>query len=218
MATDSKTAGSSKKISVDREKTCPFLLRLFWRTGTHHRNEEFDVGKAPVQDELQIYTWKDATLHELALLLKEVQPEATRPQARISFRLVYLDNLRGRYMFKDIGVVMNSRSTAEEQKTLDDIRFVTGDFIDVCVAYGTGSGAPGTGGGRLGGGGFVERRGSWDRDGPRNGGGSSGGGRFSGRDDTRVGRGAGGDRGFNDRDREYGGRNGSGFRGDRRDR
>ncbi|RUS19014.1 Sin3 associated polypeptide p18-domain-containing protein [Endogone sp. FLAS-F59071] len=212
MATDSK-----KRLSVDREKTCPFLLRLFWRTGSHHRNEEFDVDKAPVHDELQIYTWKDATLQELALLLKEVQPEATRPQARISFRLVYMDNLRGRYMSKEIGTVTNNRPTAEEQKTLDDVRFVTGDYIDVCVAYGPGGGGANSGvNARPGGSGFAER-GSWDRDGPRGGGGAgAGGGRF--REDNRSGRGGGGDRGFGDRDRDYPNRNGSGFRGDRRDR
>ncbi|PWZ20483.1 Histone deacetylase complex subunit SAP18 [Zea mays] len=35
----------------------------------HHQNEEFAVrGKKP-KDEVQIYTWKDATLHELTDLV-----------------------------------------------------------------------------------------------------------------------------------------------------
>lgn len=122
-------------------------------------------------------------------------------------------------MSKDIGTVTNNRSTAEEHKTLDDVRFVTGDYIDVCVAYGPGSGGASSGvNTRLGGSGFAER-GSWDRDGSRGGAGGgagAGGGRF--REDNRSGRGAGGDRGFGDRDRDYPNRNGSGFRGDRRDR
>ncbi|XBI70120.1 hypothetical protein VPH35_064684 [Triticum aestivum] len=50
---------------IDREKTCPLLLRVFTKVGGHHLNEEFsERGKEP-KDEVQIYTWKDATLQEL---------------------------------------------------------------------------------------------------------------------------------------------------------
>ncbi|KAI9079989.1 hypothetical protein K1719_038054 [Acacia pycnantha] len=50
-------------------KTCPLLLRVFTKTGGHHTNEEFVVrGKEP-KDEVQIYTWKDATLRELTDLV-----------------------------------------------------------------------------------------------------------------------------------------------------
>ncbi|XP_060674252.1 uncharacterized protein LOC107430153 isoform X2 [Ziziphus jujuba] len=50
---------------VDREKTCPLLLRVFTKLGGHHSEEDFAVrGKEP-KDEVQIYTWKDATLREL---------------------------------------------------------------------------------------------------------------------------------------------------------
>lgn len=153
---------------------------------------------------------RDATLQELALLLKEIQAQATRPHARISFRLVYMDNLRGRYTSKDIGVVMNSRSTTDDKKTLDDVRFVIGDYIDICIMYGS-SGSVGRGvgegvGGRFGRGGYDERRGNWDRDGPRNGGGVSGGvGSVGGgriKDDRPSGR-EGGDKEFGDRDKDY---------------
>ncbi|BAT97833.1 hypothetical protein VIGAN_09139900 [Vigna angularis var. angularis] len=54
---------------VDREKTCPLLLRVFTKTGGHHSMEDFAVrGKEP-KDEVQIYTWKDATLRELTDLV-----------------------------------------------------------------------------------------------------------------------------------------------------
>ncbi|KAF3790974.1 Histone deacetylase complex subunit [Nymphaea thermarum] len=54
---------------VDREKTCPLLLRVFTKIGTHHTKEDFAVrGKEP-KDEVQIYTWKDATLRELTDLI-----------------------------------------------------------------------------------------------------------------------------------------------------
>ncbi|TKY63806.1 Histone deacetylase complex subunit SAP18 [Spatholobus suberectus] len=54
---------------VDREKTCPLLLRVFTKIGGHHTMEDFAVrGKEP-KDEVQIYTWKDATLRELTDLV-----------------------------------------------------------------------------------------------------------------------------------------------------
>ncbi|KAL2511371.1 Histone deacetylase complex subunit SAP18 [Abeliophyllum distichum] len=66
---------------VDREKTCPLLLRVFTKVGGHHTDGEFAVrGKEP-KDEVQIYTWMDATLRELTDLVKEVAPEARRRDA-----------------------------------------------------------------------------------------------------------------------------------------
>jgi hypothetical protein len=34
---------------------------------------------------------------------------------------------------KDIGNVTNSRKSADDDKTLDQVRFVTGDYLDVAV-------------------------------------------------------------------------------------
>uniref|UniRef100_A0A8R7V8H9 Histone deacetylase complex subunit SAP18 n=1 Tax=Triticum urartu TaxID=4572 RepID=A0A8R7V8H9_TRIUA len=53
---------------IDREKTCPLLLRVFTKVGGHHLDEEFSKrGKEP-KDEVQIYTWMDATLPELIVV------------------------------------------------------------------------------------------------------------------------------------------------------
>ena len=42
---------------IDREKTCPLLLRVFVSDdGRHHRMEEFARNSVP-SGELQIYTW-----------------------------------------------------------------------------------------------------------------------------------------------------------------
>ncbi|XP_033037353.1 histone deacetylase complex subunit SAP18-like [Trachypithecus francoisi] len=41
---------------IDREKTCPLLLRVFTtNNGRHHRMDEFSRGNVP-SSELQIYT------------------------------------------------------------------------------------------------------------------------------------------------------------------
>ncbi|CAJ0645483.1 4226_t:CDS:2 [Entrophospora sp. SA101] len=125
-----------KKLAIDREKTAPFLLRIFCKPSYHHRIDDYTPEHLPIDDEVQIYTWKDATLKEIANLIKEVNKDAKRPKARLSFKLVYIDNLRGRYIFKELGVVSNSASSIDDDKNLDDARFVIGDFLDVAIFYG----------------------------------------------------------------------------------
>lgn len=119
---------------VDREKTCPLLLRVFTKTGGHHTVEDFAIrGKEP-KDEVQIYTWRDATLRELTDLVKEVAPAARRREARLSFAFVYPDR-RGRNVIRMVGVTHASggRRGGDENRTLAELSFQTGDFLDVAI-------------------------------------------------------------------------------------
>ncbi|KAI9493288.1 Sin3 associated polypeptide p18-domain-containing protein [Zychaea mexicana] len=122
--------------TIDREKECPFLLRIFTRNGGHHTTNEFQVDSVPTSDELQLYTWRNATLEELAQLIQEVVPEAKHPDARVAFRLIYLDSQRAVYRSRDIGRVVNIKPTADQTKTLDDCNFFIGDFLDVAIYIG----------------------------------------------------------------------------------
>ncbi|RZR98171.1 hypothetical protein BHM03_00027485 [Ensete ventricosum] len=77
---------------IDREKI-----------GGHHPAEDFAVrGKEP-KDEVQIYTWKDATLRELTDLVtvKEVSQEARKRDAKLSFAFVYPDK-NGRFVVRPV--------------------------------------------------------------------------------------------------------------------
>ena len=94
-------------------QVCPLLLRVFPKLGGHHRLEEFvRVRTAELDDEVQIYTWLDATLRELSDLVKEVsrgQEAGSGPQTQrgsstsrhallwLSFRgtLVFLSDVDG---------------------------------------------------------------------------------------------------------------------------
>ena len=51
------------------------------------------------KDEVQVYTWADASLRELTDLVKEVQPAARRSTARLDFALVYPDK-KGRNVMR----------------------------------------------------------------------------------------------------------------------
>ncbi|KAG5538506.1 hypothetical protein RHGRI_019176 [Rhododendron griersonianum] len=110
---------------VDREKTCPLLLRVFTKIGGHHTDEDFAVrGKEP-KDEVQIYTWKDATLRELTDLVKEVAPEARRRDAMLSFAFVYPDK-HGRFVVKEVGrttSIPNARRPDSGGKALAELSF-----------------------------------------------------------------------------------------------
>ncbi|TQD87677.1 hypothetical protein C1H46_026765 [Malus baccata] len=137
---------------VDREKTCPLLLRVFTKTGSHRTNADFAVrGKEP-KDEVQIYTWKDATLlactrmfltisfveallyfHNFggsklvigcaAFQVKEVAPAARRRNARLSFAFVYPDK-HGHFVVREVGKTLsNGNGKLDDGKVLAELGF-----------------------------------------------------------------------------------------------
>ncbi|KAF6133928.1 hypothetical protein GIB67_040692 [Kingdonia uniflora] len=124
----------SRTEPVDREKTCPLLLRVFTKVGGHHSNEDFaERGKEP-KEEVQIYTWKDATLRELTDLVKEVAPAARRRDAKLSFAFVYPDT-RGRFTVRPVGMTLSygNGRRFEDNKALADLSFQIGDYLDVAI-------------------------------------------------------------------------------------
>ncbi|ORX51748.1 hypothetical protein BCR36DRAFT_37316 [Piromyces finnis] len=131
--TTTKEKTTESKSTVDREKVCPFLLRVFCKRGSHHRIEDFTINHQPVEDEIQIYTWKDASLREIASLLAEVDPKYAKHGNSLSFKSVYLDNIRARYNSKDLGVINVSKPSKTDETTLEENRFIIGDFIDVAL-------------------------------------------------------------------------------------
>lgn len=115
-------------------QTCPLLLRVFPQVGAPHELSEYDLqsGRVP-SGELQIYTWRDASLRELTELVKEVQPQARRKEARLAFALVYPDS-RGRLTLRPVGTTFASGKRSEDdRKTLHSLKFQTGDFLDVAI-------------------------------------------------------------------------------------
>ncbi|KAH9406228.1 Histone deacetylase complex subunit sap18 [Tyrophagus putrescentiae] len=101
--------------TVDREKKCPLLLRVFIHNhGRHHNLNEFARGNVPSK-EVQIYTWMDATLMEQTALVKEVNQECRKPGSRFDFALVFPDSRANTYRMREIG------STVSGRKDLADI-------------------------------------------------------------------------------------------------
>ena len=66
---------------------CDDCLQL----GGHHRLEDYMRRGEEPGDEIQMYTWHDASLRELTELVQQVQPSALRSNARLEFAFVYPD-------------------------------------------------------------------------------------------------------------------------------
>mmetsp|Transcript_78359 Transcript_78359/g.208055 ORF Transcript_78359/g.208055 Transcript_78359/m.208055 type:complete len:171 (-) Transcript_78359:105-617(-) len=133
VLTGSNTTPMHQKKVLDRARTCPFLLRVFHKIGGHHDIDAFSVrGKEPVDDELQVYTWPDVTLRELADLVKDVAPEARAHSARLNFRLVYPDKA-GRNVMTELGTVSSAKRGPDDEKPLSVSKFQTGDLLDLAI-------------------------------------------------------------------------------------
>jgi histone deacetylase complex subunit SAP18 len=190
-----KDGAATKPVVVNREEVCPLLLRVFTSTGGHNNIGEYDRGRTP-ENEIQIYTWMDATLKELTGLIKEVNPDARRRNTYFNYRVIYPDLRSGRYCHTDLGSTVAGTKGVDDAKTLAECKFTIGDYLDVSIS------PPNMRGDRM----DYGRRGG-DRFGGRGG----GGGNFRGGDNRRD---------IDIRDRDFGDnrRGGGGFEGfDRRD-
>jgi len=117
---------------VDREKTCPLLLRVFLANVRHHPLSDYSRGQVP-QNELQVYTWMDASLRELTGLIKEVNREARKKGTVFQFALVFPDRNNSMYRFRDIGTTVSGQKSPDDSKTLRDFRFTIGDYLDIAI-------------------------------------------------------------------------------------
>merc|ERR1739848_97928 len=106
-------------------------LRAFCQVGRHHRPDEFQ--RRTPSNELQIYTWKDATLKELMNLVKEVNPEARRKGTYFDFAIVHANLNRGGFMIRDIGTTCSGQKCPDDQSTLHSKRFEIGDYLDISI-------------------------------------------------------------------------------------
>lgn len=118
---------------IDREKTCPLLLRVFCGQHRHHEPRDYARGASPA-NELQIYTWMDATLKELTSLVKEVNPDARRKGTSFEFCIVYPDIRLPGYKLRHIGTTQSGVKSSDDGVSLGSKRFNIGDYIDIAIS------------------------------------------------------------------------------------
>lgn len=113
-------------------QTCPLLLRVFCSTGRHHSPSEFQHGNVP-SNELQIYTWQDATLRELTALVRDVNPETRRKGTYFDFAFVSPEPFNPGYRMREIGVTCSGQRTADDGLSLAQAKFIIGDYMDINI-------------------------------------------------------------------------------------
>ncbi len=120
---------------LDRARTCPLLLRVFVQAGAHHAEREYSAeGVPPARHALNVYTWRDATLRELAEQVK-VQFAEARECAALDFALVF-PNASGQHVLKRVGRVAAAPGAHvgdDDGLTLGDIKHQAGDYLDVAL-------------------------------------------------------------------------------------
>ncbi|EPS45149.1 hypothetical protein H072_857 [Dactylellina haptotyla CBS 200.50] len=145
---------SSSPTKVDRHLTTPFLLKVFYKVNSFHRLDDFRSTSQP-SSLVEVYTWKDCTLSELATLLLSALPSLASGATKCSFRLIYADTKTNRYTSQELGNILlpltgssanGTNSGGADKLSLDEARFVVGDWIDVAVTVGSTSSSGSRGG------------------------------------------------------------------------
>ncbi|KAJ3160920.1 hypothetical protein HDU86_008282 [Geranomyces michiganensis] len=121
------------RAAVDREKVCPFLVRVYVRTNAEFVPSEIERRGLPDKAEI-LHTWKDASLREIASLLTPAHPLAKERHIAIHFWTVIRTQTRdSSFRVVPLGTVHNFRPSKDDQKTLDQARFVIGDGLLVSI-------------------------------------------------------------------------------------
>lgn len=82
-------SANNNSSRVNREKTTPMLIRCFWTWNDPNVVDCYRNGKLP-PNEVQIYTWKDASLKEITELLSE-SLSSIKGSVAIHFSIIYPD-------------------------------------------------------------------------------------------------------------------------------
>ncbi|KAM3184123.1 hypothetical protein ACTXT7_009018 [Hymenolepis weldensis] len=117
---------------IDREKTCPLLLRIFINQIYHNRIKEYSHKSYP-SNELRAYTWLDATLLELSDLIKSVHTDAQKAGTVFEFATVSPDPDKPFYRMRNIGSICSGFPADSDKIMLKDCTFRIGDMLDVSI-------------------------------------------------------------------------------------
>jgi len=84
-------------------------------------------------NELQIYTWLDATLKELTRLITEVYPTTKTKGTSFNFMVVWPNPRSPGFGMKEIGTTTIGSKGPDDNSTLQSKKFVIGDYLDVAI-------------------------------------------------------------------------------------
>lgn len=88
----------------------------------------------------------DASLKEIAGLIRAVHPESRRRGTTFQFAIVFADPVSRNYRTRDVGATTPGRPSPDDDITLASKRFQIGDFLDVAIGMDVGNSGGMTGG------------------------------------------------------------------------
>ncbi|CAD2098552.1 histone deacetylase complex subunit SAP18, putative [Plasmodium vinckei brucechwatti] len=121
---------------INREKTCPFLLRLFYKTNVEYISvDDIDLNKSGVNNnELQIYAWIDITMREIVTLVKDFYKEGRKRNAQWIFNGYSCESKKINFLSKVHSIKHNYK---EDNKTLLSLNYEIGDIILLSIMFDT---------------------------------------------------------------------------------
>jgi histone deacetylase complex subunit SAP18 len=117
---------------VNREKICPFLAKVYYKENEFNNIDDMNNGLFPANRELHIYTWMDASLKELTLLIRDSIDLLRKKDSVLNFSFIFPDN-KGKLQRKELGSVFTNKKTLDDNKTLAQLKYTIGDFIDISI-------------------------------------------------------------------------------------
>ncbi|CXI77808.1 histone deacetylase complex subunit SAP18, putative [Plasmodium berghei] len=129
---------SSRSIDIigiiNREKTCPFLLRLFYKTNVEYISvDDIDLNMSGTNNnELQIYAWIDITMREIVTLVKDFYEEGRKRNAQWIFNGYSFEKKKINFLSKVHSIKHNYK---EDNKTLLSLNYEIGDIILLSIMF-----------------------------------------------------------------------------------
>jgi histone deacetylase complex subunit SAP18 len=123
----------NKIDEINREKICPFLVKVYYKENEFNSLDDMNSNVFPTNRELYIYTWMDASLRELTILIKDAIELIRKKDSVFNFSFVFPDS-KGKLQRKEIGAVYTNKKSFEEGKTLQVLKYTIGDFIDINIS------------------------------------------------------------------------------------
>lgn len=127
-------------VKIDRTKQPPLLLKVsYTKNGNFNRTATFEGGRDKPDHEVNIYTWKDATLKELLrdILLQTSDQEIAYNNTEYIFGAVFphlFGKNAGRYEIRRIGRLTQGRDSKDDKiRPLEDKRYIVGDRLDIAI-------------------------------------------------------------------------------------
>ncbi|KJP89373.1 hypothetical protein AK88_01039 [Plasmodium fragile] len=120
---------------INRDKTCPFLLRLFYKLDDEYNDvEDVNICKqSGVQsNELQIYGWLDITMREIVTLVKDFYQESRKRDAHWVFKVYSNENKKLTFLSRVHSTKYNYR---EDNKTLLSLDYEIGDILLLSIMF-----------------------------------------------------------------------------------